>query len=90
MVPVAMTPCPVCGIPLAHRETCPSPGCPCYGLTARSVEAEVAALAWRARPSVAAARTMPGRAALEHLELRALLEMQEARGRVIDVEIEHR
>jgi hypothetical protein len=90
MVPVAMTPCPVCQIPLAFSETCPSPSCPCYGMRSGSAEAESAAAAWRSRPSVAAARTMPGRAALEIIERGAWLDMMEARGRVIDVEIEHR
>ena len=121
MVRVAMTlqPCPVCGIPLGHRETCPSPSCPCYGLRSDSSEAELAALAWRARPSVAASRamaggrydcgdpdcaccsgdgcsldsqsrTMPGRAALEIIERGAWLDMMAARGRVIDLEVEHK
>lgn len=65
-----MQPCPVCTIPLGHRETCPSPSCPCYGLRSDSVEAEVAAERWRSRPSVAQSRTLTGHAALRILAKR--------------------
>jgi hypothetical protein len=86
-----MTPCPVCAIPLstANRETCPSPACPCYGLRSDSDDAQRAALRWRSRHSVAAARTWDGANALAHLEAQSWLDMQEARGELISVMIEH-
>ena len=85
-----VTPCPVCMIPLGHRETCPSPSCPCYGLRSDSIEAETAAERWRSRTSVAQSRTLTGEAALDHLDRQAWLDYQEARGRVLEIEIEHR
>jgi hypothetical protein len=61
--------CEVCAIPLdyAARERCPSPSCPCYSTTVGSDEMHARALAWRSRPSVAAARAMTGHAALRIL-----------------------
>jgi hypothetical protein len=84
-----VTPCPVCGVGLAYRESCPSPSCPCYGMRAGTAEADVAAERWRARPSVAARRTMTGADAVAALETRVWLEMAGACGAVLDIEIEH-
>lgn len=53
-------------------------------------EMERAAAAWRSRPSVAQSRTWNGDDALEYLDRLATLELMELRGRVIDIEIEHR
>jgi hypothetical protein len=89
-VAVSLRACDVCGIPLGYRETCPAPACPCYGTRAGSDEMELAALAWRARPSVAAARTLSGRDALDHLDRMAALECQRAYGDALAVEIVHR
>jgi len=84
-----VTECAVCGVPLACYERCESPSCPCFGTRGGSPEMEAAAASWRTRPSVAAARTLAGSVALDHLERGAWLDMMEARGRVIDLEIEH-
>jgi hypothetical protein len=84
-----MTPCPVCQIPLAYRELCPSPSCPCFGLDARSVEAEVAADRWRSRPSRAQGRAMTGGDLLAVLERDAWLAMERARGDLLEIEFRH-
>ena len=86
---MALGACEICGIGLGHYDACPSPSCPCYGLRC-GAEMDAAAERWRSRPSVAAARTLSGDAALEILENRAWLDYEEARGMVIDIEIEHR
>lgn len=80
-----MTECPVCAIPLARYEACPSPACPCFGTRCGSDEMEHAAAAWRSRPS----RAMTGADALAALDRDAWLDMMEVRGRVISIEIEH-
>lgn len=82
--------CAVCGIEWGHKAPCESPSCPCVGTLCGSAEMERAATRWRSRPSVAQSRTMTGHAALDHLERQAWLDMVEARGMVIDLEIEHR
>jgi hypothetical protein len=46
---------------------------------------ELAAAAWRSRPSVAQRRMLTGAAALEHLEMRRWLELWGAA-----IEVEHR
>jgi len=51
---------------------------------------EAAAAAWRSRPSVAQSRTWAPDDALDHLARQAWLYLQETRGQVIDIEIEHR
>lgn len=83
-----MTACEVCGIPLGHYETCPSPSCPCYGLRGGSPEMDAAAERWRSRPSVAQARAM-GDDVLAALERDAWLELGRAAGDLIDIEIRH-
>ena len=85
-----MTQCLVCGIEWGFRHPCESPACPCYRTAYGSAEMERAAAAWRARPSVAQARTISGAAALATLERAAWLELAEAAGELIDIVIEHR
>ena len=80
--------CQVCAVPLAYRERCESPACPCFGTMAGSDAMEAAALAWRSRHSVAAARTFGGRDALAALERRAWLDFQEA-ATAVEFVIEH-
>lgn len=83
--------CTICKIPLSYasREVCPSPSCPAFGCAAGSPEMEAAAFRWRSRPSVAQSRTWDGADALAHLEAQSWLDMQEARGELISVMVEH-
>jgi hypothetical protein len=73
-----VSPCEVCRIPLGFHEECPSPACPCYGLTANSDAMAVAAERWRSRPSVAASRCMSGDAAYDAMERDAYLSYRQA------------